>query len=882
MLRTAVFIVATITILASTAAAQVCHEVSPGVAQIDVTTNGTTIKMVGTIPQANSVSCGFTATFIIVIGRTVNDTITLNYVSPTIGVSLFLGGGSDSIVVDGNASNDRIVVASTGVDRDGDGGLDLYWDTTPIKLTLDGKAGDDVIDASASPVKTTINGGDGSDTLYGSGFNDAIDGGTGGDTIYGNGGNDSITGGLGDDSLVGGAGNDTFNATKIAAGGTDGHDLMFGGDGTDVASYTKRNTPVFAGFAGETGVAEDDIAEDVETIKGGSGADHFELGSFTAPPPPHNLYGGAGNDILVGGGGNDKLFGEAGNDILDGARGADILDGGDGNDLFLPSADTAVDALKCGTGRDWYTKGAEDTVNACEHAVDRNARVATGTWHTCAILADGRVKCWGDNSYGELGLGDTDNRGDASGEMGNTLPAVDLGGVAPNVFKAVAVAAGTSHTCALLDTGDVKCWGMGSVLGQGDTMPRGYVPGQMGNALAPINLGTSRRAVAITAGYWSTCALLDTGDVKCWGFGDSGALGHGDTATLGDGPGEMGDALLRIDLGLGRTAIAIASVGYHTCAILDDGHVKCWGLGAGGQLGNGSTGNVGDQPGEMGDALATVDLGTNRIAIALASGSSANHSCALLDDGTIKCWGSNEFGQLGLGDTIDRGSLPGQMGDALPAVSLGSGRTAIAVSAGNYETCAVLDDRSAKCWGRDGWGVLGQGYGMDRGGWPGSMGDALAPIALGTGRTATAVTVSGFYYVCASLDNHQLKCWGRNLMGSLGLGDTVVRGDTPESMGDGLPYVDLGTTIAFAPPSDGPADPADPGDSASADELDDGSAIDDPIADDDTAGDDVAGDDDGTIDDDTAAGCSAGGGAGSPWLVALGLALAISCRRRKH
>jgi alpha-tubulin suppressor-like RCC1 family protein len=146
-----------------------------------------------------------------------------------------------------------------------------------------------------------------------------------------------------------------------------------------------------------------------------------------------------------------------------------------------------------------------------------------------------------------------------------------------------------------------------------------------------------------------------------------GQLGLGDTANRGDGPGEMGDALPSIDLGRGRSATALSAGNYHTCAVLDDGAVKCWGFNGFGQLGLGDTAWRGDGPGEMGDALPSIDLGTGRSATALTA---TSHTCALLDHGSLKCWGQNEYGQLGLGDTAFRGDGPGEMGDALPAVLL--------------------------------------------------------------------------------------------------------------------------------------------------------------------------------------------------------------------
>src|SRR3569832_1834009 len=108
-----------------------------------------------------------------------------------------------------------------------------------------------------------------------------------------------------------------------------------------------------------------------------------------------------------------------------------------------------------------------------------------------------------------------------------------------------------------------------------------------------------------------------------------------------------------------------------------------------GQLGLGDTATRGDEPGEMGDALPAVQLGLGRTAIAIAAGYSS--TCALLDNGLIKCWGWNNFGQLGLRDTSMRGSAPNQMGDLLASVDLGVGRVAVDVAAGGSYSCSLLD-----------------------------------------------------------------------------------------------------------------------------------------------------------------------------------------------
>jgi Ca2+-binding RTX toxin-like protein len=190
----------------------------------------------------------------------------------------------------------------------------------------------------------------------------------------------------------------------------------------------------------------------------------------------------------------------------------------------------------------------------------------------------------------------------------------------------------------------------------------------------------------------------------------------------------------------------------------------------------------------MGDALPAVDLGTGRSATSLALG--FTHSCALLDDAGVKCWGENTYGQLGQGDEASRGDELGEMGDSLPAVDLGTGRTATTIGAHLYATCAVLDDGTLECWGDNTYGELGQGDTADRGDASGEMGDALPPIALGSGRTVSVIAL-GDHHVCAGLDDGTVKCWGLGGFGQLGLGDQETRGDGPGEMGDALPALDL-------------------------------------------------------------------------------------------
>ena len=300
---------------------------------------------------------------------------------------------------------------------------------------------------------------------------------------------------------------------------------------------------------------------------------------------------------------------------------------------------------------------------------------------------------------------------------------------APGIFRSIT--AGESDTCVRLGTGQVKCWGDGSWdrTGYADQVPgflvsRGDEPNEMGADLEPLNLGAGHTATALSAGLRHTCAILDDATVRCWGGNYSGQLGQGisvDSLPPGDG-------LPAVALGAGRTALHLAAGQRHTCAILDDHTLKCWGNNNRGQLGLGDSAGRGTTSAGMGDNLPAVDLGTGRTAVAVTGGE--EHTCALLDNGTVKCWGVNSSGQLGLGDTDNLGDALVEMGDDLPAVDLGTGRTAMALTAGTDHTCAVLDNGTLKCWGVNTSGQLGLGDTANRGDGPDEMGDHLPAVAL--------------------------------------------------------------------------------------------------------------------------------------------------------
>ena len=410
--------------------------------------------------------------------------------------------------------------------------------------------------------------------------------------------------------------------------------------------------------------------------------------------------------------------------------------------------------------------------------------LATAAYSTCALGGNGRVKCWGYNGVGTLGLGDTDNRGDDPDELGAALDPVELG----TGRRAQAIAAGWYHVCAILDDGSVKCWGDNSSgqLGLGDKDARGVRPNQMGDDLDAVDLGPGRTARAIAAGGNHTCAILDDYTVKCWGDNEYGQLGIGDTEDRGDEKGEMGDELPVVSFGV-RYAKALSLGGDHSCALLDDDSLRCWGDNQYAVLGVNTSDKIGD---EMGEAPAAVNLGVGRSAALLSASMGSSDgpflrsifTCAILDDASLKCWGDLTWLQLGV-DYIDQGGSntlpPAQV--SLP--DFGAGRTPISVASGGHHVCALLDGGAVTC--STSYNNFGQA------GPEPSSPEALRPlIEFGTGHKAVSLHAGGFHN-CVLLDDRSVKCWGGNMQGQLGVGDTLSRGGEAAHLGDALPAVKL-------------------------------------------------------------------------------------------
>ena len=337
-------------------------------------------------------------------------------------------------------------------------------------------------------------------------------------------------------------------------------------------------------------------------------------------------------------------------------------------------------------------------------------QLASGSEHTCALLENGEVRCWGHADNGQLGLG-TANIGDD--EHPASVPSIDLGGPALQIS-----AGGGGFTCALLVSGDVRCWGSGSngQLGQGPLISRANP--NIGDDETPASFGpvdVGGPSVVVAVGQNHACALSVSGDVRCWGRGSTGRLGYGNTQTVGDDetPASAGT----VSLGGAASDLSLGTA--HSCAILQGGGLRCWGSNAQGQLGYARDApfqfTLGDD--ETPIVVPSLDLG--QPVMRAAAGDS--HTCALLADGGVRCWGANREGQLGSATSATRVSFS----DALSRLDLGA--EAISVASGEAHSCAVLSTRELSCWGDVENGKLGYGQGLANV----SVGDNETPAAVG-------------------------------------------------------------------------------------------------------------------------------------------------------
>lgn len=394
-------------------------------------------------------------------------------------------------------------------------------------------------------------------------------------------------------------------------------------------------------------------------------------------------------------------------------------------------------------------------INYCqkEEAPKIVHRLIAGGYHTCAMMVEGGVKCWGDNTHGQLGYGNTESIGD--NENLSNLPRLNLG------EEVIDMSAGFYHTCAVLESGSVKCWGENTKgqlgLGHTDTV------GDDENASEFVAVPLGQKALKVYSGTRYNCALLEDRSVKCWGDNGFGQLGYGHRNNLGDD--ESVDSYGTVPLSNAVVQMDISTISFHTCAVLQNGKLKCWGLNNFGQLGYGHKNNLGDD--ETVDSYGYVPFSKNILQLATGF----QHTCALVGGQQVQCWGNNSKGQIALGTNDIIGD--DESADSSPEIITGGVTEHLLVSTGHIHSCSVGINNKAYCWGYGARGSLGLGHSDNIGDDESITGQSELQLPELINQIA-----SGFYHSCAlTKDEGEVICWGDNSKGQLGLGHTDNIGD---------------------------------------------------------------------------------------------------------
>jgi alpha-tubulin suppressor-like RCC1 family protein len=367
------------------------------------------------------------------------------------------------------------------------------------------------------------------------------------------------------------------------------------------------------------------------------------------------------------------------------------------------------------------------TLPPAGNTVALKSAVATGDLHTCALQPAGTVLCWGLNSNGQLGNGTTTK----------SLTPVPVTGL----NQVVGLSVGAVHSCALQAAGTVRCWGFNS-------------NGQLGNgtttqSLTSVAVTGLSDAKALASGDAHNCAIRASGAVVCWGKNNKGQLGDG-TKVNRSIPVAVTGLTDAVALSLNVSTFTEAS---SSCALRAVGTVVCWGTQFDGQI----VLSAGDFDGVGTSTIAITPVAIAGLADVRAISIGVFHGCAIVGSGAVKCWGVNAFGELGNGS----GSL---LTTVITPVTVTGISNAVALSTGQAYSCALLADKTVKCWGRNSSGQLGDGSTTDR----------STPVAV-QGLT-DAVSVSGsVLHTCALRTGGALSCWGDNFEGQLGDGTTATK-----------------------------------------------------------------------------------------------------------
>lgn len=353
-------------------------------------------------------------------------------------------------------------------------------------------------------------------------------------------------------------------------------------------------------------------------------------------------------------------------------------------------------------------------------------KVAASSNHLCALTSSGQVGCWGSNDYRQLE--DSFNKAIADPIM--------MTGLGSDVLD---ISVGSFHSCAVTASGAVKCWG-DNIYGQlGD----GNMPNSSTEPVQVVGLETGYSTVV--SGNHSSCALSSGGGVKCWGLNYAGQLGDG-SIDASDTPVDV--------VGLGSGVLDLTAGYGFMCALLDTTDVVCWGENEFGQLGNDNAptdSNIPVQVAGLDTGVASIDAGFS-------------HVCALMSNGSQKCWGSNENGEIGDNTTIDR--------HAPVDVTVYTG-SVNAIKAGGSFTCVLTAANEVKCWGRNLSAELGDG----------TLYTSQAPVeAIGLQGNITQVE-PGYSASCAITVGSRIKCWGKNDLMQLG-SQRVVQTNVPLDLGE--------------------------------------------------------------------------------------------------
>jgi alpha-tubulin suppressor-like RCC1 family protein len=298
---------------------------------------------------------------------------------------------------------------------------------------------------------------------------------------------------------------------------------------------------------------------------------------------------------------------------------------------------------------------------------DTWASVSAGKWHTCGVRIDGTLWCWGDNARGQLGDGSETRR---------KLP-IQVGSLA----TWASVAGVIWHTCGVRTDG-LWCWGGNNngQLGDGTTT----------NQSTPVQVGSLRTWISVASGGngmgWGdhTCGVRTDGTLWCWGDNSEGQLGDGTSVDYRSKPVQVGSHMSWASVTIGA---------FHTCGVTTNGTLWCWGVNIDGELGDGSWVFHG----------LPVQVGTLTTWVSAAGGEC--HTCGVRTDGTLWCWGYNGSGQLGDGTSTGCRSAP---------VQVGSLTTWVSAAGGESHTCGIMTDGTLWCWGDNSDGQLGDGTTTNR------------------------------------------------------------------------------------------------------------------------------------------------------------------------